>query len=258
MNGAQTSTTSNPDSAPESESRTIDERLRAEAVRIYQRYAIEVVEALSLCPWAKRARLDGRVRIAVVTEAHPEPAHVLRHMDEIAASPEIEIGLILFPRLELTSREFHRFMSKVRTQETERHAMSNEPFYMAEFHPVAEPDTGNPARLVSFIRRTPDPTLQLVRRSILDDLRCSTEKEAIHQTQAILESLVDITDLLSHSPIPRPINERVAESNLTTVKRFGVERMKAILDDIRRDRDESYRRLFQDSAHQSSRARSTE
>ena len=259
MNSAETHTGTidgSPKGSPDSPSQgtTLDDRLRAEAVRIYQRYAIEVVEALSLCPWAKRARLDGRVRIAVVTEARPEPAHVLTHMEAIAAEPEIEIGLILFPRLEITSREFHRFISEVRDQDTRRHPMSNEPFYMAEFHPVAEPDTASPARLVSFIRRSPDPTLQLVRRTTLEDIRRSADKEAISQAQAILASLADLADLPLHGPIHRPIHERVAESNLSTIERFGIDRMKAILDDIQRDRDESYRRLLHDADRSATRS----
>ena len=39
-----------------------------EAVRLYRRYQLEIVEACGLCPWALRARLDGKVRERVLAQ----------------------------------------------------------------------------------------------------------------------------------------------------------------------------------------------
>ena len=47
------------------------------------------------------------------------------------------------------------------------------PFLLAAFHPgsgESAAEARNPGALVSFLRRTPDPTLQLVRASLLDGL----------------------------------------------------------------------------------------
>jgi hypothetical protein len=64
---------------------------------------------------------------------------------------------------------------------------------------------------VPFIRRTPDPTLQLVRASLLDRLRG--------------EAAAD-----------------VGRANLATVSARGLSALDALLADIRRDRDASYAR----------------
>ena len=36
--------------------------LAREAIRVYGRYEVEVVEAFTLCPWAERSRRDGHTR----------------------------------------------------------------------------------------------------------------------------------------------------------------------------------------------------
>ena len=220
-----------------------DSRLRAEALRVYNRYIVEVVEALNLCPWARRARLEGKVRAIAIVEAAPEPADILPHIDTIFADSKLDIGLLLLPRVELESREFHRFVGRVGELDTRRHLPGRAIFHMADFHPRAEPDMASPARLVSFIRRTPDPTIQLVRRTTLDAVRRTIDEGTVGNSQAILASVAGAMGLAASSSQDsdrRPLHERIAGSNHATIERFGVERLRAILDDIRRDRDESY------------------
>lgn len=219
------------------------ERLRAEALRVYERYVVEVVEALSLCPWARRARLDGKVRALVIVEKVLQPEDILPYIDTISADSKLDIGLLLLPRLELEARPFHRFVAKVGELHGQRHQPGRAVFHMADFHPRAEPDMVSPARLVSFIRRTPDPTIQVVRRTALAAVRGTTDEGTVGNSEAILAFLVGAMGL-AEDPIrevdPRPLHERVAAVNHTTIARFGVDRLRAILDDIRRDRDESY------------------
>ena len=77
---------------------SVDETtLRREAIRLYRRYQAEIVEALNLCPWAERARLEGRVRETVLfcTTLDEEPT--LDAIDSLARDPAVEIGLLLFP-----------------------------------------------------------------------------------------------------------------------------------------------------------------
>ncbi len=93
-------------------------------------------------------------------------------------------------------------------------------FLAAAFHPdYPAPEGGATnggaaaaARLVPFIRRTPDPTLQLVRASLLDGLRGQ-------------------------------VSDDVARDNQATVTARGLAALDALLTDIRRDRDASYARL---------------
>lgn len=216
------------------------ERLRAECLRVYQRYATEVVEALQLCPWARRARLEGRVRPRVILDHAPAVASVLDHVDDIFGDARIDIGLILLPRVPWERRGFRRFVEELRRAHAARHAAGAAgppPLAMADFHPAAEPDTASAARLVSFLRRTPDPTVQVVRRAALDAVRGTSAQGSVYEPRALLS--LDL--LAAHGGAP--MHERVAEANLATITRMGVARVQALLDDIRADRDRAYARL---------------
>ena len=216
----------------------VDERrLCAEALRVYHRYATEVVEPLGLCPWARKARLDGRVTRRIVLAKDPAPADILPHIDAVASDETLEIGLLLFPLLERSLSEFRRFVNAVRQADSARYTPGGGHMYMAEFHPRAPLDDGSPARLVSFIRRTPDPTIQLVRRTVLDEVRSREPSGTLY---------LDPQDLIAGGlpePPPAPLHERIAESNYQTIKEYGFQRLCAIMDDIRADRDRAYAAL---------------
>src|SRR5205814_851313 len=98
------------------------------------------------------------------------------------------------------------------------HAATSPPapsFFIAAFHPGAPASFTTPPQLVSFVRRTPDPTLQFVRTSVLR--RATGEGPAV--------------------------SDDVTRRNFETVNGRGVAELDAVLREIRRDRDESYARL---------------
>jgi hypothetical protein len=178
--------------------------LRVEALRVNARYVEEVVIGWGLCPWAARAWSDGQVTQRVFTDATPDPAAVASFVDELVAKADAAIGLAIFPRVACTVGAWERFAESVRRARSD--------FLAAAFHPDYRPPEGeplNPARLVTFLRRTPDPTLQLVRASLLDGLRGQ-------------------------------VSDDVGRANLATVGAHGPAALAALLDDIRRDRDASY------------------
>jgi len=188
---------------------TADAALVAAALRVNARYVEEVVIGWGLCPWAARAWNDGQVTQRVFTGAEPDAAPVAAFIDELGAKPDAAIGLAIFPRVACTVGAWERFAERVRR--------ARRAFLAAAFHPeyappeYAPPADGalDPARLVSFIRRTPDPTLQLVRASLLENLR-------------------------------GPISDDVARANHATVRMRGPAALDALLTEIRRDRDASY------------------
>jgi hypothetical protein len=224
-----------------------DEKLRAEALRVYRRYAIEVVEAMEFCPWAAKARREGVVREHVIL-ARGEPlaaalTAALTAIDEVARATAIEIGLLIFPRVRLDRRAFERFVARVREADATRCAPRPIPLAMAAFHPDATADLGAPSRLTPFLRRTPDPTIQLVRQSTLDSVR---------KNEQIGTAFFDPTNLANMSieelvqppaAVAVPMHERVAKANLETVRRRGVAEIEAILADIAADRDRAYAAL---------------
>jgi hypothetical protein len=197
-----------------------DDALIAEALRLNTRYVDEVVLAWNLCPWAGKAFCAGQVRQRVTLDAAPTPEEVLPFLDEGAGAAEIEIGLLIFPRLETRAAAFDAFAERVRRADHARRpdAATTPPapaFLIAAFHPAAPDAFTTPPQLVSFVRRTPDPTLQLVRTSAL---RRATGEG------------------------PR-VSDDVTRRNFETVGARGAAALDAVLRDIRRDRDASYARL---------------
>ena len=181
-----------------------DSALVAEALRVNARYVEEVVIGWGLCPWAARAWSDGQVTQRVFTGADPEVAPVAAFIDELVAEPDAAIGLAIFPRVAGTVGAWERFAEQVRRARRE--------FLAAAFHPDYAPQKSgalDAARLVPFIRRTPDPTLQLVRASLLENLRGR-------------------------------ISDDVARENFTNVTNRGAYALEALLIEIRRDRYASY------------------
>jgi hypothetical protein len=214
--------------------------LEREALRVYERYATEVVEALGFCPWAQRAREEGRVRPLVLTVQAPEPAAALEALAGLEASESVEIGLLIFPRMPLDRRAFARFVAELREADTARHDGRRPPFALADFHPEVAADTRSPERLVPFIRRSPDPTVQAVRHSALSSVRLSDDSgtrfvDPSRLLDGPLETLLQLPG--------EPLSRRVARANLRTVEGLGVARVRALTDAIIADRDRSYGRL---------------
>jgi hypothetical protein len=192
----------------------------AEALRLNTRYVREVVLAWNLCPWAEKALEGGQVRQGVLLDEKPTPEAALPFLDQLVGEPEIAIGLLIFPRLALTAPAFDAFAERVRRADHARRpdAATSPPspaFLIAAFHPGAPETFATPPQLVSFLRRTPDPTLQLVRTSVLR--RATGEGRAV--------------------------SDDVTQRNYDGVAARGAAALDAVLRDIRRDRDESYARL---------------
>jgi hypothetical protein len=217
----------------------LQEQLRLESERVYLRYALEAVEALGLCPWAEAARLAGRVQLCVVFGREPQPTAALDAIAAVAARADIDIGLVLFPELDLERLPFSHFVAELRAAEAERWPIGEAPLAIADFHPNASADTSSAERLVPFIRSTPDPTIQLIRRSALEAVRL-TDAQGTSFFDASRVSLAELLDAAAPAP---PLALRVAKQNLRTTEKLGVEHLAAIFREILRDRDASYAAL---------------
>jgi hypothetical protein len=186
--------------------------LAAEALRVNARYVDEVVIGWNLCPWAARAWHDGQVVRRVFEATVPVAAtdDVVAFAGELATNADAAIGLAIFPRAGVTVGAWESFAERVR-----RGARG---FLLAAFHPDygdASDTPVDPRRLVAHIRRTPDPTLQLVRASLIDALARDG----------------------------RDLSADIACDNHQTVTTRGPAALDALLADIRSDRDAAYARL---------------
>jgi hypothetical protein len=214
-----------------------DDELIREALRLNRRYVTEIVEGLDLCPWAARALREGHVARRVIVERGDAgmPAS-LDAIAELARDETAEIGLLIYPRVDAGRLEFERFVGRLRERDAARHELGSIPFAMAAFHPDAPADLSDPERLIPFLRRSPDPTIQLVRESVLERVRGS------EGTSFVDLSSIDLAALSALEP-SRSLRERIAGANLEMIARVGVAEVERRLADILRDRDESYARL---------------
>ena len=215
-----------------------DNALRNEALRVYRRYMLEVVEGFTLCPWAAAARRDGHVvEHVILAENQGSPQQSLTLLKGLEAQLQTDIALFIYPDLELDRLGFEGFVRTLREQDAARWEVGEIPFAMAAFHPDARADLKEPERLIPFLRRTPDPTIQVVRRAALDRVRGNSQEGT---------SFFDLADL-GTLPLPQKeplsLRQRIAQANLDTTLEVGVETLETLFQDIRRDRDESYARL---------------
>jgi hypothetical protein len=207
-----------------------------EATRVSRRYRQEIVERCGLCPWAERARLDNRIaeRVLLQTDGGSLDPSVDAIAD-VASDPGHLVAFLIYPRLRMSRSAFEAFTGRVRVADAARHALGEIPFVMAAFHPEAEPDVAGAERLIPFLRRSPDPTLQLLRTTEVERVRSGSPQG----TQFFDASVHDA----SFTESPPPLRERIARANLATAQRMGIDELSRRLDEIRRDRDEAYRSL---------------
>ena len=185
------------------------------------RYLREFVEALGLCPYAKRCREEGKLHRRVLFGRN----QALPAIAEVEALPEdmVEVALLIFVgepgEGAAAARAFESFCADLRP-----HLKS---FYGVAFHPALPRDLLDAHRAVQFIRRSPDPTLQLVRISTLTSLRKDTAgSRYVDPARLSLEELLALQTPLS-------LSDRIAEANLKTLRREGPDRLEQLLEDLR-------------------------
>ncbi|MCA9653163.1 MAG: hypothetical protein KC501_24835 [Myxococcales bacterium] len=221
--------------------------------RIHDRYLIEVVEQLGLCPFARRSRELGRVHRPLLYGETPSPEQAAARLHALVqAHPDAEIVLLTFlhadPRpLWERARALDDFVKELRA----RYDATEGPlFFMVGFHPRSgEPEPGEtpprltPDSLVVQLRRTPDPVIQCVRAEVLDRVRRQAQQAA--HARALEEARLkypQLVELLERSIQPdSSLSADIARKNFEGVATGeGRERLEAVLADIQRERDEAY------------------
>lgn len=218
-------------------------RLRREALRLNERFLTEVVEAWDLCPWSRPARARGEVAREVWTgplsgeDAVPEG--IVTWVREIAASPHLAVALLICPRGPEEPEAWLRVAETLRTSALEAPGQARL-LAVAPFHPRLPWSAARPASLVPLFRRSPDPTLQLVRLEVLRGLDAKGDGVDRYAGPDALERL-----LRGELPPPRPsVSERVAAANAARLEDAGgAAALLATLDAIHADRAQTYARL---------------
>lgn len=196
----------------------------AEVRRLLDRYIVEIVEAYDLCPWARAARTGGEVTAAVLWGT-PSVADWTTAAERALAAPTTRVAMIVAPELASTPRE----LRAVRDEVAARIPATG----VADFHPDAELDLATPARLVPYLRRSPDPLLQLVPLALLDSVRGQPPTADRAAQAKMLRGVA--------APLRGDVADSIAETNHTRVAGSRDE-IAAVLDDIAADRRRSYGR----------------
>lgn len=200
----------------------------AEVERILGRYLVEVVERYGLCPWARAARERGEIAIGILWGAPGLDAWVVEAERRLAVAGA-RVAMVVAPELAIGRAAFGALRDAV--------AARLPSAGVAEFHPDAVLDLATPPRLVPFLRRSPDPMLQLVPLALLDAALGTTAPPAagLAQQAAMLGGRA------------APVRDRaaagaaIAEANHATVRTAHAE-ICAALDAIADDRRAAYRR----------------
>lgn len=185
--------------------------ITAAALARHERYVREFVEGFNFCPYARRSRETGALQRVVLLEEDFQAAvnaiaGAIERLERLPAE-SMDVGFIILPMLSQGAREFEMLVRAAREQTEARHGTSATPFYCVAFHPDFAEDLADEHRAVRFLRRSPDPTVQLVRASVLEKVRTSGA-----------------------------VSDRIAAANFKTLQSEGIAAMRALLGAIRADR----------------------
>jgi hypothetical protein len=154
---------------------------------------------------------------------------------ELAQIPKLEVALLLFPLWDVSRADFEEFTAQVIQADALRYRSRSAPFAFAAFHPAAVADATKPERLIPFLRRSPDPTLQLVRIQALERVR----KGDAPGTQYVDPKQVDFAALrLALQQPAKPeisLRQRITQANHETYLQAG-ETLEHVYEDIVLDR----------------------
>lgn len=142
------------------------------------------------------------------------------------ADDTVDVGFVIAPRFTAGADAFAAWARSI----GDAH---RDVFLVAPFHP----QVSEPAGPIQFLRQTPDPTVQLVRRIRLDEIRA---EDPPHYRDIFN---LDLRDLAAEKA-PRTVAASVLAHNERMIDREGRAEIRGILDDIRQDRDQTYAKIL--------------
>jgi hypothetical protein len=198
---------------------------------VHDRYLREVVEALNLCPFARRCREQGRIQrplfdLRRLPAGEPSAAACAQEVLEVSrAHPDVEVILLTF--VIPAGHEWgtpQGFELHVRELRDAYQALEGRPrYYMVPFHPgFRRADPERPLTqdsLVPLIRRTPDPVIQCIRADLLDDFRRQAQAVSEARFRAEIAKLgPELQALLAHAVQADPeLSSDIARNNFASV-----------------------------------------
>ena len=217
--------------------------LKREILRINMRFIEEFIEGHNICPFSRCGRCVGAVGRRIYTEEITSETPVLtesflKTLDKVAQNPKIEVMLCIFPWARLPAQSWQYFTEHVRNAVNKR---QNKIVYAAAaFHPELDYNDDTPDRAVTFFRKAPDPSVQLVRLDTLDSAGAGTPDTTV----ANLELITAILAGNMPPKTPKTITEIVTNDNFAMLHKHGIQKLKTQLQDIYKDREESIQAIL--------------
>ena len=193
------------------------ESIESAALARNDRYLRKFVEALDLCPFARKCRETGRLHRQVFRGDRPTDATLaaIRELEQ-STEDQVEVALLIYPEFTAGVRAFEEFRDEVRA--------SLRLFYCVAFHPDLPMDLSDANRAVSFLRRSPDATLQLVRIATLERVRSGRPTGTFYLD----------TSRISAAELPAlqrsaSVSDQIAEANLRTLRKHDPAELERLL-----------------------------
>lgn len=144
---------------------TLDEGLVSDALARNDRYLREFIEAFAICPYARTCRETGRLHREVILQTEPMAAPLVQRIIELSAQEyaDVEVGLLILPSLRMSASDFDRFVRGIQRTYQQQRPAGTSGYFVVAFHPENDLRLDNPDVAVRFMRRSPDPTIQIVR-----------------------------------------------------------------------------------------------
>ncbi len=174
----------------------------AERARYWAQEYVALVARFDLCPWAAATVAKDELWVAACDEADVADA-----LAQFAASPTAVIGLCVLPAFAGDLTALRRLRGRL------NEAPIGRTLALAEFHPDAPLDQTDAQRLIPYLRRTPDPTIQAVRHSTLAGVRKNTSVMDPAAQAAVLAG--------AYLPPVQDIGDRIAATNYARMQRDG-------------------------------------
>lgn len=152
---------------------------RARAVELHGAFVRELVEGHDFCPWAHSARIAGRSHLRALWSAELE--HFFATSLRAADAQKIEVWQLVVLDAPSRAMQWRAYVADLEQYLRRTHGAL--PWAFAAFHPQHPGRPESIGGTIGMLRRSPLPTIQLVRLEVLERVRtkAATQVNALPQ-----------------------------------------------------------------------------
>lgn len=210
--------------------------IEQEALRLNDRYLLEIIEHYAFCPFSKEGRAAGATQRIVYLADTASTDPLLTLMEETVASGLVVTQIIL-PLVEIGHAEFTRFCHDL-TAAGHARMGAGPVLAVAPLHPDL-PFGDTPQAMVPLFRRAPDPTIQWVRLDGLEGIYAGRSADDRYVSPS------DVPAYLEENPRGTPsLYDRIAQTNASMARRLGIPQVVELLASISNEGRERYARIL--------------